>query len=246
MVDSIYRTRSLGVAAEGLPDQYANGRAAQVWQLYIGDTRSRTAEYKNWLVSLLHAQRCNTVLDLACGTGGGFFEGVCFKRVGNMTPPDMLKMALGGRKFSLLAKMVFKDTEKQYTNKVTMTHEARKPELGRFVLNTTPIPRCSLIHIWTIFGGREITWELHLKSVAKREKPKTLVTLKHRKLTYTETDAHPLSYGPSIFYRFVPPGLSATLAGDFQTTLSGSSHGNAIYLSTTAWLSLSSHCHSAL
>ena len=25
MVDSIYRTRSLGVAAEGLPDQYADG-----------------------------------------------------------------------------------------------------------------------------------------------------------------------------------------------------------------------------
>lgn len=69
MVDSIYRTRSLGVAAEGLPDQYADGRAARVWQLYIGDTRSRTAEYKNWLVSLLRAQCCKTVLDVACGTG---------------------------------------------------------------------------------------------------------------------------------------------------------------------------------
>ncbi|KAH0622802.1 hypothetical protein JD844_025484 [Phrynosoma platyrhinos] len=69
MVDSIYRTRSLGVAAEGLPDQYADGRAARVWQLYIGDTRSRTAEYKTWLVSLLRSQRCRTVLDVACGTG---------------------------------------------------------------------------------------------------------------------------------------------------------------------------------
>lgn len=45
MVDSVYRTRSLGVAAEGLPDQYADGEAARVWQLYIGDTRSRTDEY---------------------------------------------------------------------------------------------------------------------------------------------------------------------------------------------------------
>uniref|UniRef100_A0A8C7AXM4 Glycine N-methyltransferase n=1 Tax=Neovison vison TaxID=452646 RepID=A0A8C7AXM4_NEOVI len=53
MVDSVYRTRSLGVAAEGLPDQYADGEAARVWQLYIGDTRSRTAEYKAWLLGLL-------------------------------------------------------------------------------------------------------------------------------------------------------------------------------------------------
>uniref|UniRef100_A0A8C4J0B0 Glycine N-methyltransferase n=1 Tax=Dromaius novaehollandiae TaxID=8790 RepID=A0A8C4J0B0_DRONO len=69
MVDSVYRTRSLGVAAEGLPDQYADGRAARVWQLYIGDTRSRTAEYRSWLVALLRQHRCRSVLDVACGTG---------------------------------------------------------------------------------------------------------------------------------------------------------------------------------
>uniref|UniRef100_A0A670HUD8 Glycine N-methyltransferase n=1 Tax=Podarcis muralis TaxID=64176 RepID=A0A670HUD8_PODMU len=69
MVDSIYWTHSLGMAAEGLPDQYADDRAARVWQLYIGDTRSHTAEYKNWLMLLLRAQCCNTVLDVACGTG---------------------------------------------------------------------------------------------------------------------------------------------------------------------------------
>ncbi|NXS14281.1 GNMT methyltransferase, partial [Neodrepanis coruscans] len=69
MVDSVYRTRSLGVAAEGLPDQYADGRAARVWQLYIGDTRSRTAEYRSWLLGLLRQHRCRSVLDVACGTG---------------------------------------------------------------------------------------------------------------------------------------------------------------------------------
>ena len=69
MVDSAYRTRSLGVAAEGLPDQYADGRAAKVWQLYIGDTRSRTAEYRSWLLALLRQHRCRSVLDVACGTG---------------------------------------------------------------------------------------------------------------------------------------------------------------------------------
>lgn len=69
MVDSVYRTRSLGVAAEGLPDQYADGRAARVWQLYIGDTRGRTAEYRSWLLALLRQHRCRSVLDVACGTG---------------------------------------------------------------------------------------------------------------------------------------------------------------------------------
>ncbi|XP_011815805.1 glycine N-methyltransferase [Piliocolobus tephrosceles] len=69
MVDSVYRTRSLGVAAEGLPDQYADGEAARVWQLYIGNTRSRTAEYKAWLLGLLRQHSCQRVLDVACGTG---------------------------------------------------------------------------------------------------------------------------------------------------------------------------------
>ncbi|XP_012628618.1 glycine N-methyltransferase [Microcebus murinus] len=69
MVDSVYRTRSLGVAAEGIPDQYADGEAARVWQLYIGDTRSRTAEYKTWLLGLLRQHGCQRVLDVACGTG---------------------------------------------------------------------------------------------------------------------------------------------------------------------------------
>lgn len=68
-VDSVFRTRSLGVAAEGLPDQYADGKAAKVWELYIGDTQSRTQEYKSWVVSLLKEQAVRSVLDVACGTG---------------------------------------------------------------------------------------------------------------------------------------------------------------------------------
>lgn len=68
-VDSVFRTRSLGVAAEGLPDQYADGKAAKVWELYIGDTQSRTQEYKSWVVSLLRENGVRRVLDVACGTG---------------------------------------------------------------------------------------------------------------------------------------------------------------------------------
>lgn len=68
-VDSVFRTRSLGVAAEGLPDQYADGKAAKVWEMYIGDTQSRTQEYKSWVVSLLRDHGVQRVLDVACGTG---------------------------------------------------------------------------------------------------------------------------------------------------------------------------------
>lgn len=69
MVDSVYRTRSLGTAAEGLRDQYADGRAARVWEVYIGDKSSRTENYRNFIINLLRSKNCKTVLDLACGTG---------------------------------------------------------------------------------------------------------------------------------------------------------------------------------
>lgn len=69
MVDSVYRTRSLGVAAEGIPDQYADGKAARVWEVYIGSKQSRTDQYRKWIVSLLHDRGCKNILDVACGTG---------------------------------------------------------------------------------------------------------------------------------------------------------------------------------
>ena len=35
-VDGVFRTRSLGTASSGVTDQYSDGKAAKVWQLYIG------------------------------------------------------------------------------------------------------------------------------------------------------------------------------------------------------------------
>lgn len=69
MVDSIYRTRSLGVGAEGIPDQYADGRAARLWESYVGGRKQRTDQYRRWIVDLLRSRNCQTVLDTACGTG---------------------------------------------------------------------------------------------------------------------------------------------------------------------------------
>jgi len=69
MVDSVYRTRSLGVAASGIPDQYADGMAAKVWAAYIGSRQKRTEQYRQWITDLLHAHNCKNVLDVACGHG---------------------------------------------------------------------------------------------------------------------------------------------------------------------------------
>jgi len=68
-VDSIFRTRSLGVPIAGLPDQYADGRAAKVWELYMGGKTSRTESYKDWFLKTFKEKGVERVLDAACGTG---------------------------------------------------------------------------------------------------------------------------------------------------------------------------------
>lgn len=69
MMDSISLARSDGISAEGLRDQYADGRAAKVWEIFIGDKSSRTDNYKNFLLELLREKGCHRILDVACGTG---------------------------------------------------------------------------------------------------------------------------------------------------------------------------------
>jgi glycine N-methyltransferase len=65
----VYRTRSPGIGAEGIPDQYSDGIAAQVWNLYIGSSTARTDLYKSGLLTRLREAKCEKVLDAACGTG---------------------------------------------------------------------------------------------------------------------------------------------------------------------------------
>lgn len=69
MNDNVFRTRSLGTAAEGVRDQYADGKAAKIWEIFIGDKNSRTQNYKDFLVGLLRKKGCQRILDVACGTG---------------------------------------------------------------------------------------------------------------------------------------------------------------------------------
>ncbi|XP_045479372.1 glycine N-methyltransferase [Harmonia axyridis] len=69
MAENSFRTRSLGTAVEGVRDQYADGKAAKVWEIFIGDQNSRTKNYRNFLVDLLRKKGCKRILDVACGTG---------------------------------------------------------------------------------------------------------------------------------------------------------------------------------
>ncbi|XP_077291001.1 glycine N-methyltransferase [Arctopsyche grandis] len=69
MADTVFHSRSHGISAEGVKDQYADGKAAKVWEVFIGDRNSRTQNYKNFLVGLLKERGCHRILDIACGTG---------------------------------------------------------------------------------------------------------------------------------------------------------------------------------
>lgn len=69
MVDGVFRTRSLGVCAEGVPDQYADGIAARVWHLYTGHACDRRSVYERWLTERLRALGHQRILDVATGTG---------------------------------------------------------------------------------------------------------------------------------------------------------------------------------
>lgn len=67
--DTTFQARSDGISAEGVRDQYADGKAAKVWEIFIGDKKSRTENYRNFLVEKLRDNGCKRVLDVACGTG---------------------------------------------------------------------------------------------------------------------------------------------------------------------------------
>lgn len=68
-MDGVFQNRSAGAAAEGVKDQYADGTAAKVWEVFIGDRKLRKQNYRDFLVQLLRDKGCKRILDLACGTG---------------------------------------------------------------------------------------------------------------------------------------------------------------------------------
>ncbi|CAH0397396.1 unnamed protein product [Chilo suppressalis] len=97
--DKVFHSRSEGIPSEGVKDQYADGKAARVWKKFIGDSNERTQNYKNFLIGLLRKNGCESVLDIACGTGIDSMmlveEG--FKVVSVDASDKMLKHALKAR-----------------------------------------------------------------------------------------------------------------------------------------------------
>lgn len=69
LIDSFFDTRLKDPLTDMVSDQYADGKAARVWEIFIGDKNSRTDNYKYFLIKLLRSRGCKRILDVACGTG---------------------------------------------------------------------------------------------------------------------------------------------------------------------------------
>nr|AYE92135.1 glycine N-methyltransferase [Gobiocypris rarus] len=197
MVDSVYRTRSLGIGAVGLPDQYADGKAAKVWQLYIGDTRSRTEEYKSWVFSLLRKHGVQRVLDVACGTGVDSImlveEG--FKVVSVDASDKMLKYALKER-WERRKEPAFDNWVIEEANWLTLPEDVTKPEDG---FDAVICLGNSFAHL-PDFKGDQSDQKLALQNIASMVKPGGILIIDHRNYDYIlETGQAP--QGKNIYYK---------------------------------------------
>ncbi|KAF3701439.1 Glycine N-methyltransferase [Channa argus] len=196
-VDSVFRTRSLGVAAEGLPDQYADGKAAKVWQLYIGDTRSRTQEYKSWVLSLLKEHGVRRVLDVACGTGVDSImlveEG--FKMVSVDASDKMLKFALKAR-WDRRKEPAFDEWVIEEANWLTLPEDIQKIEDG---FDAVICLGNSFAHL-PDFKGDQSDQKLALHNIASMVRPGGILIIDHRNYDYIlETGRAP--QGKNIYYK---------------------------------------------
>ncbi|KAF5896231.1 glycine N-methyltransferase, partial [Clarias magur] len=197
MVDSIYRTRSLGVAAVGLPDQYADGKAARVWQRYIGDTKSRTEEYRSWVVSLLKQQGCKLVLDVACGTGVDSImlleEG--FKVVSVDASDKMLKYALKER-WERRKEPAFDNWVIEEANWLTLADDVQKPGQG---FDAVICLGNSFAHL-PDFKGDQADQKLALQNIASMVRPGGILIIDHRNYDHI-LDTGKAPRGKNIYYQ---------------------------------------------
>ncbi|XP_043916210.1 glycine N-methyltransferase [Protopterus annectens] len=197
MVDSIYRTRSLGIGAVGLPDQYADGKAAKIWQLYIGDTKSRTDEYRNWLVKLLQTNGCKRILDVACGNG---VDSIMLLEEGfDVTSTDasdkMLKHALkerwNRRKEAIFDKWVIEEA-----NWLTLPDDLEKPGDG---FDAVICLGNSFPHL-PDFKGDQSDQKLALKNIASMVKPGGILIIDHRNYDHILATGQAPT-GKNIYYK---------------------------------------------
>jgi len=173
--------RSLGTATPGIADQYADGKAARVWQLYIGDQNERTDKYRNFLTSLLKRKNVETVLDAACGTGVDSVmliqEG--FKVTSSDASDKMLKTAYKTR-WSRRKEAAFDNWEIEEGNWLTLTEDVKAPEGG---FDALVVMGNSFAHL-PDFTGDQRDIRQCIDNFAKLVKPGGLFIIDHRNYDY--------------------------------------------------------------
>jgi len=129
-------TISPGIGLSGVADQYADGKAAKNWNVYIGEMKERTTKYKTFLVNLLKEKKAMTILDAACGSGVDsvmLIEEMGSIPAFNLTSCDysdkMLKHALKIR-WQRRREQAFFDWTIEEGNWMTLTKDVKTPGAG--------------------------------------------------------------------------------------------------------------------
>ncbi|XP_071802665.1 glycine N-methyltransferase-like [Asterias amurensis] len=177
MVDSIYRTRSLGVAAQGIPDQYADGKAAKVWEYYIGSRTERTENYRHFLVDLLQSRKCHEVLDAACGTG---IDSVMLLEQGfhvmSCDASDKMILHAFRERWARRKEEMFDSWEIEIANWLTLPEDIPKPGPG---YDAIVCLGNSFAHL-PDFDGKQENHRLALRNFASMLKPGGILIIDHR------------------------------------------------------------------
>lgn len=180
MVDSVHRTRSLGVPAEGVRDQYADGIAAKVWEHYIGGKSRRTDQYRAWLCNLLTDTNCHDLLDVACGTG---VDSIMLLDSGfNVTSSDasdkMLKYALKER-WSRRKESAYDQWVIEEANWLTLENDLMATEVGNQMFDAVLCMGNSFAHLPDPHGDLH-NQKTALKNFAAMVRPGGILVIDHR------------------------------------------------------------------
>lgn len=195
MGDTMLSFRSLGVANEGLPDQYADGKAAKVWEIYIGEKNDRTKHYRKFLIDLLKEHDCQKILDVACGTG---IDSILLVEEGfdvmSIDASDkMLKYAIKER-WNRRNEPGFDKWVIEEANWLTLPEDIHKPNDG---FDAVICLGNSFAHLFDTKGDMSDI-KLAIKNFHEMLKPNGYLLIDHRNYDYTlkqgRTPAHSIYY----------------------------------------------------